>query len=193
MVGIVALAASAGGLAAVQRVLSGLPGSFPVPVLVMLHLEAGRESKLAEILDRATELVVTQAGDADEMEAGHVHVAPPGWHLTVADGTVRLSDDPPEHFVRPSADHLFRSVAEAYDGAALVVVLSGSGSDGAAGVEAVHAAGGLVFVQDADDAEHPGMPASAIATGAVDRVLLLDDIADALIDAVEGERAGSSA
>lgn len=183
---IVAIAASAGGLQAVKHVLASLPASFPVPVMVLLHLEAGRESKLAEILDRATELQVGQAGDTENMEAGHVYVAPPGRHLTVADGTVRLTDDPPEHFVRPSADHLFRSIADAYDGHALVVVLSGSGSDGADGVAAVHAAGGTVFVQDADEAEHPGMPSSAISTGAVDRVLPLDEIAGALVEAATG-------
>lgn len=189
MVRIVALAASAGGLTALRHVLAGLPASFPVPVMVVLHLEAGRESKLADILGRSTELVVRQAVDLDGLEPGHVYVAPPGRHLTVADGTIRLTDDPPEHFVRPSADLLFRSVSEAYDGQAVVVVLSGSGRDGAAGVTAVHRAGGTVFVQDADDAEHPGMPSSAISTGAVDRVLPLDQIARALTETVGG-RAG---
>ncbi len=188
---IVAIAASAGGLSALKHVLGSLPAAFPVPVMVLLHLEAGRESKLAQILDRATPLPVSQAGDTEAMQAGHVYVAPPGRHMTVMDGTVRLTDDPPEHFVRPSADHLFRSVAEAYDGHALVVVLSGSGSDGADGVAAVHAAGGSVFVQDADEAQHRGMPSSAISTGAVDRVLPLDEIAGALIEAASRSHTGS--
>lgn len=188
---IVALAASAGGLAAVQRVLSDLPASFPIPIMVLVHLEASRESKLAEILDRVTELTVMQAGDTDAMLAGHVYVAPPGHHLTAVDGAVRLTDDPPEHFVRPSADHLFRSVAKAYDGRSLVVVLTGSGKDGAEGVVAVHEAGGQVFAQDADEAEHGGMPRSAIETGVVDRVLLLHEIGPALVDAVSS--AGSPA
>lgn len=186
MTAIVAIVASAGGLAAVQHVLSGLPAGLPVPVMVMLHLEAGRESKLAQILDRATDLTVTQARDTDRIEPGCVYVAPPGCHLTVVDGRVRLTDDPPEHFVRPSADRLFRSVAEAYGGQALVVVLSGSGSDGAEGVKAVHGAGGVVLVQDVDEAEHSGMPSAAISTGAVDRVLHLGEIADALIDVTGG-------
>lgn len=184
MTQIVALAASAGGLAAMQRVLSDLPASFPVPIMVLVHLEASRESKLAEILDRATELTVMQAGDTEAMLGGHVYVAPPGRHLTAVDGTVRLTDDPPEHFVRPSADHLFRSLAEAYDGRSLVVVMTGSGKDGAEGVVAVHEAGGRVFAQDADEAEHSGMPRSAIETGVVDRVLLLHEIGPALVDAV---------
>lgn len=185
MTGIVALAASAGGLNAVQRVLAGLPDTFPVPVLVLVHLQADRESQLAEILDRATTLPVTQAEDGDHLRPGHVYVAPPARHLSVADGSVRLSDDPPDHFVRPSADHLFTSIAEVYGDDAVVVVLTGGGSDGAEGATAVHEAGGLVFAQDADEADHSGMPAAAIATGSVDRVLPLDGLAAALIETVE--------
>lgn len=185
MTGIVALAASAGGLGAIQRVLAGLPDTFPVPVLVLVHLQADRESQLAEILDRATTLPVAQAEDGDHVRPGHVYVAPPGRHLSVADGFVRLSDEPPDHFVRPSADHLFKSVAEVYRDEALVVVLTGGGSDGAEGATAVHEAGGLVFAQDADEADHSGMPAAVIATGSVDRVLPLDGLAAALLETVE--------
>lgn len=186
MTEIVALAGSAGGLEALRRILSALPASFPVPVLAMLHLEAERESKLAQILDRATELEVVQAQDADPVQPGYVYVAPPGRHLTMADGTIRLTDDPPDNFVRPSADQLFRSLAEVYDGQALVVVLTGGGSDGAEGATAVHRAGGLVFVQDAAEATQRSMPEAAIATGSADRVLPLDEIAGALLEAVDG-------
>lgn len=190
MIGIVALAASAGGLNAVQRVLAGLPDTFPAPVLVLMHLQADRESKLAEILGRATTMPVSQAAEGDRVRPGHVYVAPPGRHLSVVGGSVRLSDEPPDHFVRPSADHLFTSIADAYDGEAVVVVLTGGGSDGAEGAAAVHGVGGSVFVQDAQEAEHPGMPSATISTGAVDRVLLLDEIAPAIIDLVGSSRSG---
>lgn len=185
MTGIVALAASAGGLNAMQRVLAGLPETFPVPVLVLVHLQADRESQLAQILDRATSMPVAQAAEGDHLRPGHVYVAPPGRHLTVVDGSVRLTDDPPDHFVRPSADHLFTSIAEVYGDAAVVVVLTGGGVDGAEGATAVHEAGGLVFAQDADEADHSGMPEAVIATGSVDRVLPLDGLAAALTETVE--------
>ena len=190
MIRIVALAGSAGGLEALRRILAGLPAKFPVPILVMLHLEPDRESKLAEILGRATELDVVQAEDAHEVQAGRVYVARPGRHLTVRDGSITLNDDPPEHFVRPSADQLFRSVAEAYGRHGLVVVLTGGGSDGAEGALAVHEAGGVVFVQDADEATQPSMPTAAIGTGAAGRILRLDEIPPALLDATAGD-AGS--
>ena len=184
--GVVALVGSAGGLTAIEEVLAGLPPDLPVPVLVLLHLMHDRPSHAAAILGRHTPLVVKEAAQGDGLEAGHVYVAPPDAHLRVLrDGTLELDHEGPAvNFQRPSANVLLRSVVEAYDGRAIVVVLSGMGSDGASGAEEVHAAGGTVFAQDEASAGHFAMPAAAIAKGAVDRVLPPGEIAGAIVEVV---------
>jgi two-component system, chemotaxis family, protein-glutamate methylesterase/glutaminase len=128
---------------------------------------------------------VTQAADGDRLEAGRVYVAPPDAHLLVgADGRLVLDGGPPVHFVRPSIDRLLASLAESYEGRAVAVVLSGTGKDGAEGVRLVKAGGGTVLAQSSETSEHSGMPEAAVATGAVDQVLPLDEIAGAIVEAV---------
>jgi two-component system chemotaxis response regulator CheB len=174
---VVGLAASAGGLGALARVLEALPPKFGAPVVVVLHLVPGHRSLLAEILARRTQLVVKQAEEGDLLAAGAAYVAPPDAHLLVhPGGELHLEQSPPVHFLRPSADLLFESLAETYGEQAIVVVLSGSGNDGASGVRAIKEAGGQVIAQDEASSEFYGMPAAAIATGMVDFVLPLEQI-----------------
>ena len=184
---VVALAASAGGLAAVSRILSGLPADFPAPVLIVQHQDPNFRSWLTEILSRITELRVTQARDGERLAAGTVFLAPPGHHLLVAaDGTLSLSDTARVRFVRPSADVLFASLAESWDGGAIAVVLTGTGKDGADGVRAIKSRGGTVIVQDEVSAEFFGMPSAAIQTGTADQILPLGAIAAALMELTAG-------
>jgi two-component system chemotaxis response regulator CheB len=184
---VVALAASAGGLAAVSRILSGLPADFPAPVLIVQHQDPHHRSWLSEILSRITELRVTQARDGERLAVGTVFLAAPGHHLLVtADGTLSLSDTDRVRFVRPSADVLFASLAESWDGGAIAVVLTGTGKDGADGVRAIKSRGGTVIVQDEVSAEFFGMPSAAIQTGAADRILPLGAIAAALMELTAG-------
>ena len=180
---VVALAASAGGLNALTRVLAALPRDFPAAVVVLQHLAAGHASYLAEILRRRTPLRVKQAEEGDELCDGTVYVAPPARHLLVGpDGRLTLSRTAPVHFARPSADALFESVAARFGRRAVTVILSGAGSDGAAGAAAVRRAGGFSIVQDPATAEFLGMPTAAIGAGAADLVLALEDIAPALVE-----------
>ena len=182
---VVAIAASLGGLAALRAVLSGLPAGFPAAVLVVQHQQGGRASGLAGILDGCGPLPVTEAREGDRVEEGRVHLAPPDLHLmAVADGTLTLSDAPMEHFSRPSADALFRSVALHFGARAIAVVLTGRLGDGSGGVGAVHDAGGTVLAQDPASAAAGSMPATSIRTGWVDRVLALEEIAPALVNLV---------
>ena len=182
---VVGLGASAGGLTAAARVLGGLPDDVPAAFVVVLHLMAEHPSYLAEILGRRTSLPVTQAADGDLLEAGRVYVAPPDAHLLVnSEGRLELDTGPPVRHLRPSVDRLLGSLADSYDGRAVAVVLSGSGRDGAEGVRMVKAAGGTVLAQSAETSEHRGMPEAAVATGAVDRVLPLGQIAAAIVEAV---------
>jgi two-component system chemotaxis response regulator CheB len=188
---IVALAASAGGLAALSQVLGGLPAGFPAPIAVVQHLDPRHRSLMAEILGKRTPLKVCQAREGDELRPGWVYIAPPDHHLLVnRNGTLSLSQSELVHFVRPSADLLFESMAASYGERAIAVVLTGSGSDGDMGVAAVKECGGTVIAQNEETAEYFGMPGAAIATKSVDFILALDEIAPALVTLVmaqEGE------
>ncbi len=186
----VALAASAGGLNALTHVLSALPPEFAAPLFVVQHLDPHHRSWLAEILGRHAALAVCQAQGGELPAAGTVYLAPPNQHLLVrGDGLLDLSDEPRVHYVRPSADLLFASLAEAWGGDAIAVVLTGTGRDGAEGVRAIKSRGGTVIVQDEASSEFFGMPGAALRTGLVDRALALDDIAPALVELTQEESA----
>src|SRR5436305_624638 len=118
---------------------------------------------MAEILRRRTPLEVVQAAEGDRIRLGTVHIAPPDRHLLVnRDGSLSLSHSELVHFVRPSADLLFESVAASYEERAIAVVLTGTGSDGSLGIGAIKKMGGTVIAQDQESAEFFGMPAAAI-------------------------------
>jgi two-component system chemotaxis response regulator CheB len=181
---IVALAASAGGLRALSEVLGGLPAGFPAAVVVVQHLDRRHRSLMAHILSRRTALHVKQAEEGDHVSSGNVYIAPPDRHLLVnPDGTLSLSHSELVHFVRPSADLLFESVAASFRDRAIAVVLSGTGSDGSMGVKAIKKMGGTVVAQDGS-AEFFGMPDAAMQTGSVDFVLPLAEISAALVTLV---------
>jgi two-component system, chemotaxis family, protein-glutamate methylesterase/glutaminase len=185
MFDVIAIAASAGGLNALSELLSALPADFPVAVVVVQHLDPRHRSLMADILSRRTRLRVKQADADDHLEPGTVYVAPPNHHLLVnGDRTISLTQSELVHFVRPSADLLFESVAASYRERAIAVVLSGSGSDGAMGVQAIKKMNGTVIAQDEHTAEFFGMPGAAIQTGGVDFILPLAEIAPALVTLV---------
>ena len=126
---VVALAASAGGLSALSKVLSALPAHFPAAIVIVQHLDRQHPSHMAEILRRRTALPVKQAAEGDPLQPGAVAIAPPDQHLLVKpDGTLALSHAELVHFLRPSADLLFESVAASYKKRALAVVLTGMGT-----------------------------------------------------------------
>ncbi|MHB9026699.1 MAG: chemotaxis protein CheB [Armatimonadota bacterium] len=182
---IVALAASAGGITALMQVLSELPAEFSAPVLVLQHLDPRHKSLIAEILGRRTRLRVKEAEAGDQLTPGTIYTAPPDRHLLVEpDDTLALTRTELVHFVRPSADLLFESVAARFGPGAIAVVLTGMGSDGAMGVSAIKKRGGTVIVQDEASSEFFGMPGAAIKTGDVDFILPLAEIAPALIKLV---------
>jgi two-component system chemotaxis response regulator CheB len=185
---IVMLAASAGGLAALSDVLGALPADFPVPVVVVQHLDPRHRSLMAEILERRTSLEVEEAREGAKLEPSTVYIAPPDEHLLVtSEGGLNLSHTELVHFVRPSADLLFESGAGAFPGRAIGVVLTGSGSDANMGVRAIEQTGGTVIAQDPHSAEFSGMPQAAIDTGCVDFILKLEEIGPALVALVMGE------
>ena len=151
---IVALAASAGGLRALSQILAVLPADFLAAIVVVQHLDPRHRSLMADILSRRTTLKVKEAQEGAQLSPGTAYIAPANRHLLVnPDGTLSLSQSELVHFVRPSADLLFESVAASYKERAIAVVLSGSGSDGAMGVKAIKKMGGTVIVQDEKSSE----------------------------------------
>lgn len=179
---VVALAASAGGLSALSAVLSALPADFPAPIVVVQHLDPHHRSLMADILTRRTHLTVRQAEEGDHLQPGTVFIAPPDRHLLVnRDGSLSLTQSELVHFVRPSADLLFESVAASYRERAIAVVLTGTGSDGAMGAQAIKKMGGTLIVQDEATSQFFGMPSATIHGGSVDFVLPIGEIPTALV------------
>jgi two-component system chemotaxis response regulator CheB len=180
---IVAIAASAGGLAALTRILSSLPATFGAGIVVVQHLDPRHRSLMAEIMGRRSSLPIRQAVAGAHVKPGNVYLAPPDRHLLInRDGTVSLTQTELVNFVRPSADLLFESVAASYGERAIAVVLTGSGRDGSMGVTAIKQRGGTVIAQDEETSEFFSMPSAAIRTGVVDFVLPLNEIPAALLN-----------
>jgi two-component system chemotaxis response regulator CheB len=178
---VVAIGASAGGVEALHVIVAALPANFPVPVLIVQHMDPRHKSLLAGLLARRCKLRVKQAADGEEMRAETVYIAQPDMHLIVRAGRLVLTDTKQVHFSRPSIDMLFQSVADVYGDRATAVILSGSGVDGADGIRAIKAKGGTTLVQDPASAAHSGMPQAARATRCVDFTLPLEEIGPALV------------
>ncbi|WP_405873537.1 MULTISPECIES: chemotaxis protein CheB [unclassified Streptomyces] len=186
---VVAVASSAGGINGLITLLGALDADLPVPVLVVQHLDPRHRTVIAEVLGRRTPLTVKLAEDHERTRPGCVYIAPPDRHLLVRPGgLLALTDSELVHFVRPSADLLFESVAGAYGQKAIACVLTGTGRDGAMGVDAVKSRGGTVIAQDPATAEFKGMPGAAVGTGTVDFVLPLEEIAAVIRGLVEAKR-----
>lgn len=179
---ILAIGASTGGPAAIVEVLRGLPDSVRQPILLVMHIGEPFGTSFAEWLDVQTARRVAYPRDGDRVGTadGRVVMAPPGRHLVVRDGRLRLTLDPERHSCRPSVDALFESVAREYGRAAAAVLLTGMGRDGAAGLLDIRRAGGLTIAQDEATSVVYGMPREAVALGAAEQVLRLGDIGPAL-------------
>ena len=175
---IVGIASSTGGPAALATVLGALPGSFPLPLLVVQHVTPGFAVGLAEWLNTQTPLSVSLAGHGVTPRPGTVLIAPDDYHMRVnLRGVVELVREPPYKGLRPSANYLFGSLARAFGSKAMGIILTGMGDDGVDGLETLHLAGGLTIAQDEPSCIVYGMPREAAARNTVDRVLPLDQIA----------------
>jgi two-component system chemotaxis response regulator CheB len=175
---IVALAASTGGPAALQQILSRLPPRFSLPIVVVQHIAAGFGAGFAHWLDTVSSLRVRMVQEPERLEPSTVYLAPEDRHLGVEAGLAVVSEAPAIGGFRPSASYLFHSVARVYGPSALAVVLTGMGEDGVDGLRAVKAARGRVVAQDEESSVVFGMPGVAVAAGLADRVVPLGKIAD---------------
>jgi two-component system chemotaxis response regulator CheB len=179
---VVAIAGSLGAMAVMVEILSRLPRDLPAAVVVLIHLSPLHRSRLVEVLARRTSLTTRWADEGLALEAGHVYVSPAARHTEVdSKGVFHLSDAPKRHFTRPSAEPLFASVAEAYGPEAMLVIVSGGGRNGSESLPDARRKGARILVQDPNTATAAGMPIAAIATGAYDAILSIEEIDEELI------------
>lgn len=179
---VVAIGTSWGGLAAMSKLLGGLPADFCLPVVVVQHRGKDSERLLTELLQDATELTVCEVEDKDPLTAGTVHVAPANYHVLIDDGYLSLTVEEPVRFSRPSIDVMLASAADTYRAGAIGVVLTGANEDGARGLAQIAARGGKTLVQDPRTAEIPIMPQAAIKAVPAAEVLPLGRMAPRLIE-----------
>ena len=179
---VVVLAASAGGIQALGHIFRALPADFQAALAVVLHRHPREPGLLAVVLQRSSTLPVQEAASGDRLLPGRIHLAPANHHVVVEpDGSLSLSTAARVWWTRPAADVLFASVAPVFTTRVIAVILTGYDSDGTNGLQVVKQWGGTVLAQDEASSQAFQMPRSAIATGEVDEVLALQEIAPALI------------
>ena len=184
---LVVLGTSTGGPKALQTVIARLPRSLPCGVLVVQHMPPGFTKSLAERLNEISEISVKEAENHDIIEAGHVYIAPGNYHMVVERNgygrEIVLNQDPPLGTLRPAADVLFKSAAR-FGPDVVSVILTGMGSDGAAGMQQIKQAGGYIIAEAESTAVVYGMPRAVVELGIADEVLPLPAIANAIVSAV---------
>ncbi|MBR9765750.1 MAG: chemotaxis protein CheR [Rhodobacteraceae bacterium] len=169
---VVGIAASAGGLEATSLLVQNLSGNVPATYVIAQHMSPTHKSLLTSLISRETKLPVVELKGTVTPEAGTIYVTPPNSDVIARDGQLCLAE-PFGHPAtpKPSADRLFQSLADQFGERSVGIVLSGTGSDGSYGVQAIREAGGITIAQEVDTAKYDGMPASAIATGCIDLTL----------------------
>ena len=178
----IVIGVSSGGMNAMKVMFSLLPKHFNTPIIIVQHIGARSDNQLIKILNDKSNLQIKEADEKEKIENGKVYIAPPNYHLMIErDKTLSLTVDERVNFARPSIDVLFESAAEAYKDKLIGVILTGSSSDGTAGLKKIKEYGGLTIAQDPKTAESAYMPASAIAAVQVDYILSLEDILKLLI------------
>jgi two-component system, chemotaxis family, CheB/CheR fusion protein len=172
---------SAGGLEVFKHLLVDLPADTGLAIVFVQHLDPKHHSMLSEILSRSTPMPVSEVADGMPVEANHVYVIPPNVDLAIEKGVLRLAPRMQGPGAHMPIDRFLRSLADECGSRAIGVILSGAGTDGSAGIQAIKAAGGVTFAQDQYTAKFASMPQSAVATNCVDFVLPPDRIAAELV------------
>lgn len=187
--GVLAMGTSTGGPKALQEILTRLPGDFPVPIVIAQHMPPSFTGPFAERLNQLSKIEVREAREDDALKNGVALLAPGRGNMRVVrtgavETKVTISDDKEEFIYRPSVDALALSVAEAFPGRALGVILTGMGSDGLRGMEAVKRSGGRVFAQEESSCVVYGMPKAVVDAGIADKVLSMEEMAGEIVNSV---------
>lgn len=177
---IVAIGASTGGPPVIQRILSGLPKHFPLPILIVQHMAEGFVAGFVEWLNHSSAVPVRVAAHNAQAQGGIAYVAPDGFHMAAANNRIVLADDAPENGLRPAVSYLFRSVMQAYGSGAVGVLLTGMGRDGAMELKMMRERGALTVAQDKDSSVIFGMPGEAIKLDAARYILAPEEIVSLL-------------
>ena len=180
-VSLVVIGASWGGLNAMSKLFSAMPGDFAVPIVVVQHRSRHADNLLASLLQDVTPLRVVDVEDKEPLDPRSVYIAPANYHLLVETGYLSLTTDPLVRFSRPSIDVTFMSAGDAYRAGTVGVVLTGANDDGARGLRHIVDRGGKGIVQDPTTAESVAMPAAALKMVPEAEVLPLSDIPPRLV------------
>ncbi|MGA1867428.1 MAG: protein-glutamate methylesterase/protein-glutamine glutaminase [bacterium] len=184
---IIVIGISTGGPNALAKVIPDLPEDLGIPVIIVQHMPQDFTAAFANSLNQKSAITVLEGKSGQKLTPGCVYLAPGGKQMKVGrvkgsdDTILRVTDDPPENFCKPSVDYLFRSIAQCYEERALGIIMTGMGSDGTAGARLMKTRGAKIFVQDEESCVIFGMPKMAIEAGAVDAVIPLDKIAEQII------------
>jgi two-component system chemotaxis response regulator CheB len=174
---IVVLGTSAGGIQALKYILPKLSSSFPLPIVIVLHIPEGQPSLLAEIFEPKIKMKVKEADEKESFKPGTIYFAPPGYHLLIEnDKTFSLTIEEAVHFSRPSIDVLFDSAAETFGPNVVGILLTGANTDGGLGLKKIKDVGGLGIIQNPATAEYSTMPESGMAHVLPECILTLDEI-----------------
>jgi two-component system chemotaxis response regulator CheB len=175
-----AIGASTGGPAAVEKVLKGLPGNYPLPILLTQHMPASFTGAFAERLDKVSAINVKEAEDGDQLQAGHAYIAPGGKQMHLEkEGrkyVIKIRDAAADTIYKPSVDITFNSIAEAYQGRVLAIVMTGMGNDGCRGAKLLREKGATVWAQDEASCVVYGMPMAIVKEKLADKVMSVDEI-----------------
>ncbi|TDE17146.1 chemotaxis protein CheB [Dyadobacter psychrotolerans] len=179
---VIVIGSSAGGVMALKQLVAALPADFKTPVFVVQHLAPGKDTFLADILDRSGPLHAIHPVDGTKIEEGTIYVSLPDHHMLVESGHILIKKGPKENRFRPSIDALFRSAAYSYGPRAIGIVLTGMLDDGCSGMWSLKRLGGITIVQDPEQALYPSMPLSVLEYIAPDHVCPLSSMSELLVE-----------
>src|SRR5213080_746278 len=168
---IAAIGASAGGIEAFTEFVSSLPNDTGMAFVLVQHLDPEHKSMLTELISKKTVMRVSEVTNGMTVEPNHVYVIPANATMSISNSSLQLEPRGEARGVHMSIDHFMRALAEEQGNRAIGIILSGSGTDGTAGLAQVQAQGGVTFAQDEESAKYGNMPRSAVTSGCVDYVL----------------------
>ena len=184
----IVIGASAGGLQALSFLLEGIPDVYNLPIILVQHRFKTERELLEELLQKKCKLRVKQADEKEKIVGSVVYVAPPDYHLLIEqDETFSLSADNRVNNSRPSIDVLFETASHVYKNRLVGIILTGANGDGALGIKSIHHYGGFTIAQNPDESIHSAMPVASIRTGAVNKIFLLKEIKEFLLQIAKNE------